>query len=167
MKGWAGYVGQAILYAAFAAGLGYLADRPLHRYFADDKSQIKLSFVHGAARVEDCRRLSPQEIAQLPPNERRPNTCGRERVSALVQLVVDGRALYESKLDPTGIARDGPMRAYQKFVVSPGRHEIIVRLRDSKRTEGFDYERIITVDLKPLQNLAVDFKADAGGFIFR
>ena len=103
----------------------------------------------------------------VPPKERRPHDCARERIPALIQIIVDGRTLYEAQLEPTGIARDGPMRVYRRFAVSPGRHEIVARLRDSKRAEGFDYERAAIVDLKPLQNLAVDFKADAGGFTFR
>lgn len=160
-------VGQALFYLLFAALIGYFASKPLYRYFPEDRAQIKLSFVHGAARSEDCRRLTSQEIAKLPPNERRPNTCARERIPARIQIVVDDRMLYDAVLQPTGIANDGPMRTYQKFVVAPGQHTITARLRDSKRAEGFDYENTMRVDLKPLQNLAVDFKADSGGFTFR
>lgn len=161
------YVGQVLLYGAFAWAIGYLDDRPQLQYFPPDKSQIKLSFVHGAARVETCRRLTSQEIAKLPPSQRRPNDCTRERIPAQIQVLVDGKLLYDARLEPTGVARDGPMRAYQRFEVAPGRHEIVARLRDSKRTEGFDYERKVTVDLQPLQSLAIDFKADGGGFTIR
>ena len=53
------------------------------------------------------------------------------------------------------------------FTVPAGRHEIVVRLRDGKQRDTFDYEKRATVELAPMQNLAIDFKADAGGFIFR
>ena len=33
--------------------------------------------------------------------------------------------------------------------------------------EGFDYERRAEVELAPRQNLAIDFRAETGGFIFR
>ena len=84
-----------------------------------------------------------------------------------VQLMLDERTVYDAVLEPTGLSRDGPARAYKKFAVPAGRHVIVARLRDSKRSEGFDYETRRTVELAPLQNLAIDFKADAGGFIFR
>ena len=48
-----------------------------------------------------------------------------------------------------------------------GPHRIEARLRDSKREQGYDFESAADVDLAPLQNLAIDFKADQGGFLFR
>lgn len=158
--------GQAIFYALFAALVGYFASHPLYVQFPADAAQIKLSFAHGAARKVACRRLTSQEIAKLPANERRPNTCSRERVSVHVQLLLDGDTIYDDVLEPTGFARDGPARVYKKFRVAGGRHRIVARLRDRTRKSGFDYEKRVMVDLKPQQNLAIDFKADIGGFIF-
>jgi hypothetical protein len=83
-----------------------------------------------------------------------------------VELLLDGAPLYHDLLPPTGLAGDGPSRAYQRFAVPPGRHELILRLRDSDR-EGFDYERTVTIDLAPAQSLAIDFRGEMGGFIFR
>ena len=39
-----------------------------------------------------------------------------------------------------------------------------VRLRDSRREEGFDYEMEEDVELVPGQHLVVDFRAGTGGF---
>lgn len=161
------YIGQAIVYAALAVTVGFFSSRPLYQQFPEGNAQIKLSFAHGAARKEACRRLTSQEIARLPANERRPNTCSRERVPVHVQLQIDDRVIFDEKLAPTGLAGDGPARAYQKFVVAPGEHTIVARLRDSRRAKGFDYETRREATLAAGQNLAIDFKADAGGFIFR
>ncbi len=161
------YSGQVIVYAAIAAFIGYFASRPIYHQFPEGHAQIKLSFAHGAARAKECRRLTSQEIAKLPPNERRPNTCERARIAMHVQLDLDGKIIYDARLEPTGLAGDGPARAYQKFAVMPGPHKLIARLRDSRDTNEFDYETHHEVVLEPGQNLAVDFKSDAGGFIFR
>lgn len=161
------YAGQALVYAAIAALIGYFATSPAYQQFPEGQAQIKLSFAHGAARKKECRRLTPQEIAKLPPSERRPNTCDRERVAVHVQLDVDGEVIYDARLEPSGLAGDGPARAYEKFVVSPGAHIVTARLRDNRDTSGFNYETRRDVDLTAGQNLAIDFKADAGGFIFR
>lgn len=161
------YAGQAVVYAAVALLIGYFATRPVYQQFPEDQAQIKLSFAHGAAREKECRRLTSKEIAKLPPRERRPNTCDRARVAVHVQLDVDGETIYDAQLEPTGLAGDGPARAYEKFVVSPGAHVVTARLRDTRETDSFNYETRQEVELVAGQSLAIDFKADAGGFIFR
>ncbi len=150
-----------------AAFVGYFSSQPSIRTMPSGTAQIKLSFAHGAARKIDCRRLTSKEIASLPANQRRPNNCTRERIVMLVQLSIDGKLIYDEQLKATGLSSDGPARTYQKFVVATGTHTIIARLRDSKRTSGFDYEAIREVTLTQYQNLAIDFKADAGGFQFK
>lgn len=160
-------LGQVVFFVVVALATGYLASYPIYRQFPEGRAQIKLSFAHGSVRKEDCRRLTPEEIARLPPNERRPNTCSRERLPVHVQLSLDGDIIYDEILQPTGLSGDGPVRTYRKFAVPAGRHDIVARLRDSKKAAGFDYEKSETVALEPWQNLAIDFKADRGGFSFR
>lgn len=162
------YLAQAAVYASAAAVIGILSTWPSYQQIPDDTAQIKLSFRHGAQRVESCRRLTPKEIAALPPRERRPNDCARTRALIVVRITLDGRPLYDAVLEPTGVSRDGPAETYQKFIVPVGRHRLEARLRDSKRTDGgFDYEKAADVELAPFQNLAIDFKADQGGFLIR
>jgi hypothetical protein len=161
------YIGQAAVFAAVAAGIGFLSALPVYHQVPDDMAQIKLSFRHGGRRVEDCRKLTPEEIAKLPPQERRPNTCDRERLPVAVRIDVDGQTLYEEVLHPTGLSNDGPSETYRKFLVTAGPHTVSAYLRDSGREEGYDFERSVDIDFQPHQSLAVDFKADQGGFLFR
>lgn len=162
------YLAQAAVYALAALLVAAFSASPAYRQIPDDAAQIKVSFRHGAQRVEACRRLTPKEIAALPPRDRRPNDCSRTRAPIVVQIVLDGRQLYDAVLEPTGLSRDGPAEMYEKFVVPAGRHRLEARLRDSKRADGgFDYEKAVEVQLAPFQNLAIDFKADQGGFLIR
>ncbi len=160
------YIAQISFFAVMALFVGYFSSQPLYQSIPDGTAQIKLSFAHGAARKVDCRKLSSKEIASLPANERRPNTCSRERIAMHVQLSVDNKIVYDDRLQATGLSGDGPARTYKKFMVSTGPHTITARLRDTKRASGFDYEASRQVNLRPFQNLAIDFKADAGGFLF-
>jgi hypothetical protein len=160
------YFGQAMVYTAVAVAIGVFATWPAHRQFPEGMAQVKISFAHGAARQQECRRLTSQEIAKLPPSERRPNTCERERVPIHVQLQVDKHTILDERLEPTGLAADGPARIYRKFAVPAGEHIIVARLRDSRGDGPFDYETRRAVTLTAGQNLAIDFKSDAGGFIF-
>jgi hypothetical protein len=160
------YLGQVVAYALLGLGIGYFSSRPAYTHFPPDRALIKLSLSHGAKK-EECRRRTAEELAKLAPNMRRPMACARERLPVTVELLIDGKPLYQAVLPPTGLAGDGPARTYQRFAVSPGRHELVARLRDSDRTEGFDYERTMAVDLEPEQSLAIDFRAESGGFVLR
>lgn len=158
-------VGQAMTYAVFAAVLGYLANAPSYTRFPPDMAQITLGMVHGGQPKGECRERSREELAKLAPNMRKPRVCPRERLPVAIEIELDGRPLYAASLPPGGLWKDNPSHAYRRFTVSSGRHRLTMRLRDGKRPNGWDYERTEEIVLRPGQNLAVDFKAAAGGFI--
>ena len=161
------FLGQGLVYLLAAAVTGYLASRPIYHQVPADTAQIKMSLSHGAERVAECRRLTAEEIAKLPAAQRRPHTCERQRVPIRVQLVVDDTIVYDEELMPSGLSGDGPARTYQTFLVPAGPHRITARLRDSRQDDEFNYEATRLIELSRWQNLAIDFKPDAGGFLFR
>ncbi len=161
------YLGQGVLYALVAATLGYFSAAPSYTHFPPDQAMVRLSFTHGADRRGPCRQLTAEEMGQLAPNMRVPTVCPRERLPVHVELELDGALLYRAELPPTGLNSDGPSRAYEAFAVPPGRHTLTARLRDTDRSEGFDYDVSTEVDLVPGRHLVIDFRADIGGFVFR
>jgi hypothetical protein len=160
------YLGQAIAYTLFAVVLGYFATKPAYTYFPLDKAQIKLSFGHAGDHETECRRLTQEELNQLAPNMRRPLDCPRGRLPVLIELELDGELLYRAELPPSGIAGDGVSTAYKTFAVDPGQHQLVARLRDSNRSEGFDHEKASGITLSPQQNFVIDFHPSKGGFLF-
>src|SRR5690606_22779300 len=96
-------------------------------------------------------------------NMRAPVSCPRERSPILVEVDVDGVTVLRQTAQPAGMSRDGAASVYQRFEVPAGTHRFDVRLRDSARTEGFDFQLSDTVDLKPAQVLVIDFSAEKGG----
>jgi hypothetical protein len=160
-------VGQFIVIAALFAGVAWLSDRPAYRQIPEGSAVMMLTFVHGADRRGECRRLSPEEIAKLPPNMRRVQDCPRVRRPIYVELDVDGHNIYTASLPPTGIAGDGPSRVYQRFVLPASTHDVAVRMRDSARAEGFDHERRDSVELSSDQMFVIDYRPESGGFVFR
>lgn len=157
---------QIFAYTLFAVVIGYLSASPSYHYMDPEKALIKVTFSHAGQRKGDCRRLTPEEIAQLPPNMRRAIDCPRERVPLLVELLLDGEVLFRGSMPPSGLARDGTSSVYERFPVKAGRHRLVARLRDSAREQGFDYEHEEEIDLAPRQNFVVDFHAEKGGFAF-
>jgi hypothetical protein len=160
-------LGQAAAYILFAAFLGIFSVAPSTTYLEADLAVIKLSFSHASDRIGPCRRLSPEEIAALPPNMRRSEDCPRARLALLVELELDDEIAIRRLLPPIGLRRDGASSVFQRFQVAAGKHRIVARLRDSARSEGFDYEGEVEVELAPGQNFVIDFRAESGGFIFK
>jgi hypothetical protein len=80
--------------------------------------------------------------------------------------VLDDELLFSKSLQPSGLSRDGESTVFVHFPVEAGRHVLVARLRDSDRSEGFDYEYREEIHLNPRQNFVVDFNVETGGFIF-
>jgi hypothetical protein len=167
VKAWLRITGQVAVFIAIFAAVAALADWPRWQQIAAQEAVIKLSFTHGSNRQAECRRRTPEELAKLPANMRKPLECPRRRGPVYVELDIDGRTIFRASLPPGGVSGDGPSRVYERFVVPAGPHAIAVRLRDTPRSEGFDYVKSGDIVLAPEQNFVIDFRPEARGFVFR
>lgn len=166
MTPWLRIAAQVLVLTLVTAGVAALADWPAYRQIPAGTAVVKLSFTHGASREADCRRRTPEELAKMPANMRKPLDCQRSRRSVYVELDLDGRTIYHASLAPSGLSSDGPSRVYQRFVVPAGAHAVAVRMRDTARTEGFDHTKSGAVTLAAEQNFVIDFRPEEGGFFF-
>ena len=153
--------------AVVTALVAAFSDAPAYRQIPPDTGVIKFSFSHHADRAQECRRRTPEELAKLPPNMRRPVECPRGRRGIFAELAIDGQTVFSAEVPPSGLAKDGPSQLYRRFVVPAGSHAIVARLRDTPRTAGFDHERAETIAVASGQSLALDFRPEHGGFIWR
>jgi hypothetical protein len=157
--------GQVVLYALFAAAIGLFSSFPRYRHLAHDQGLLKLSFSHPGQLVSECRRRTPEELGELPPNMRNPLDCPRERSPVTVQLALDGSVLARREIPPAGLSRDGPSTIYARFPVPAGSHRLSVQLDDSVREPGFNYTREEDVHIAPGQIVVVDFNPEKGGIV--
>jgi hypothetical protein len=155
---------QILAYAAFVLVVGYLSAAPRYSPLAPGLALLRVSFSHAGERAAPCRRFTPEELAKLAPNMRRPMDCARERVALRVQVAVDGTVLLDEELPAAGLSRDGAATVYARFPVTPGRHELEARLRDTPRSEGFDHESTFTLDVRAGDNRVLEFRTLDGGF---
>jgi len=160
---WPRLAGQAALYAAFAAFIGLFSSWPPYQALAPGQAVITVSFVHHGLPVAECRRLTPEELAKLPPNMRNPIQCGRERSPVTVELDLDGTTVYRHVAAPAGLSRDGASAVYHRMTVPAGSHRIAVRLRDSVSPGVPAHTRDAVLDLRPAQVLVIDFDPQQGG----
>lgn len=158
---------QLLAYAAFAAVTGYLSASPAYDYADAGNATVKLSLSHAADRVKPCVRLTPEEIAALAPNMRRPEKCERARLPLTVELQIDGETVTRIVAAPSGLWDDGPASIYERFEVAPGSHRVVARLRDSNRNDGWDYVHAENVNLSAGRYFTITFRAESGGFSFR
>jgi hypothetical protein len=129
-----------------------------------DHALIRLSFTQSGVRT--CRDRTPEELAALARNMRQSQVCERRRAPVHVELDLNGTQLFARDLEPGGLSGSGPSRVYQRFEVPAGVHEVSVRLRTDPADPGFTAEATRRVELAPGQSLAIDYMAEAGGFIF-
>jgi len=157
------WAGQALLYGLFALAIGVFSRWPPYQHLPADTALIKVSFSHQGKPISDCRNVTPEELAKLPPNMRAPKACPRERSPISVELDVDGVDAVRHVAHPSGLSRDGASAFYHRMEVPAGTHRLSIRLKDDVRSPGFDYAREATVTLAPAQILVIDFDPAKGG----
>lgn len=158
---------QAAIFGVFAMGLATLSVWPAYEYRSADVAIIKLSLSHATNRTKPCVILTAQELAKLAPNMRKLERCERERVPLTVELDIDGQTLIRVQAPPTGLWSDGASAVYETLEVSPGTHTVTVRLRDSARTDGWDFSDTTVAVFEAQHYFTVTFAAEDGGFTFR
>lgn len=159
------YAAQAVLYAAFVAFIGYFSNAPAYEHLAPGDALLKVSLTHAGARKQACRERTPEELAKLAPNMRAPQDCPRERSDVLVQLDMDGKALYRIEARPAGLRHDLPATVFRRLEIPAGRHHFRARLADTA-DGAFRHEGEATLDLPEGRVLVIDFVAPQG-FVFR
>jgi len=158
---------QIALYAGFAYVVGYLSFWPTYHYASPDMAVVKISLSHATNRAVPCVELTPQQIAELAPNMRRSLLCERERLPLLLELDVDGEPTLRIEALPSGMWEDGNASVYERINLAPGAHRIAARLRDTARSDGWDYSFEEDVVLAAGRYRTITFKAEKGGFSIR
>ena len=161
------WLGQALLYGAFAAFVGYCSTSPHYRLLADDEALLRLSLLHPGKPKGDCRTRSPEELAKMPPQMRTPLDCPRERSPVTVRVELDGRMVIDESFAPAGLRKDGASAGYRRLAISAGPHTLRVHMNDDARRGDFTYERSAQLDVKPGQIVLIDFNAAQGGLLIR
>lgn len=153
---------MALVLGGLAGATGFLATQPAWHQLGQQQAVIRLSIRHATAPKLACKPLTPQELAELKPNMRRQVGCPRERWPLYVELERNGEILYRGTHQPSGLWDDGAATVFESFPVPAGPQQIVVRMRDSGRKQGFDEMQSGTVDLKPEQNFVIEFHSNQG-----
>lgn len=160
------WAGQGLLYSMFAVFIGVFSTWPQYKHLGADQALVKISFTHHGKLVSECSKRTPDELAKLPPNMRAPMNCPRQRSKVVIEVDLDGKAVYAHTAEPAGLSKDGASTVYHRLEAPAGDHRLVVRMRDGVNGEKYDYVRDEIVHLKPGQVLVIDFSAEKGGITF-
>jgi ferredoxin/coenzyme F420-reducing hydrogenase delta subunit len=156
-----------LAWGLFALSAGLFSAWPQFGLLQSGHAMVSLSMSHAGQRLQECRVLSQEELNKLPPNMRKPSDCPRQRHPVQVTFSANGEILFDQKLLPSGLSRDGESTLYHRIELPAGNHKLVVGMNDSGRSEGFDYNGETVIDLKSGQHVVVEFNHLQKEFIFR
>jgi hypothetical protein len=143
------FAGQALAWTFFAGITGVFAQWPAYAPLPAGHGELKLSMAHLTERLEPCVQLSQEELLALPPNMRVAERCERARAYAVLELLLDGEPLLDTRVRPVGLARGGRTYLQAHWHLPAGNYFLELRLRDTPRDEGFDKLQNFELKLTP------------------
>ncbi len=150
----------------------FLSVKPIYPFYNKDMSLIKFTFKHSSQHTEEQRELTKGDTENKLKHMRKTNSAfakirkegGRGRLPVYVEVELDNKNILSNTYYPTGLKHDGPTFAYEEIAVSPGAHDIKVRMRDSKDEGHFDYIYQDKIELKAGKITVIDFDEEKGTF---
>lgn len=93
-----------------------------------DRAMLRLSWSARPERVERCRRLSDEELAQRPAHMQLRFECEGHFARYLLNVRVGERLVADDTLRGGGFRNDRPIHVLEEYDVTPGTHRIRVEV---------------------------------------
>jgi len=164
-RDWPRLLGGGVVTLGVVLGTAWLSAGPAWQSLPEDSAMLRVSFAYSGDR--DCRTRTEEELEALPRNMRMAQECSRRRNPVGVAITLDGAAIYDETVKPSGLAGSGPSRLYERFVLPAGTHEVAVALRADAGAPEVTHAAAFTLALAPGEAAAIDFDATAGAFVLR
>jgi hypothetical protein len=112
-----------------AASLAFLAALSRVPYAAEPGADalLRLAWRARGERVEQCRRLTPAELARVPAHMRQEIQCTGRIVPYRLRVALDGREVINELVQAAGARHDRPLYVFRELRVPPGPHALAVR----------------------------------------
>jgi len=107
--------------ALLALALAVLSRVPWAAVPGED-GELRLAWQYKSQPVEQCRRLSAEELAKLPAHMRRETVCERRLRAYLLEVTVDDTARIADTVRARGASSDRPLGVFAHVALAPGRH---------------------------------------------
>ncbi len=121
-------VGLGVLVALLMTlAIGALSQVP-YRAESAGQAWIRLSWRVSAPRIEECRTLTAEEMAELPIHMRREEVCERTGIPYRLRIALNGEGVEETLIRGAGTRGDRPIYVYRELRVPSGAHRLEISL---------------------------------------
>ncbi len=158
---------QIFNYSLFMGVVWYFSLYPAYHQLDENQAMITFTLGHVGKHVQECRRMTQEELLKLAPNMRKPMDCTRERSPITMELQMDGKVIYNKIAPPLGLFKDQGIDIYQNIKVPAGKHHLLVWINDDVKVKGPTYRLEQDISLKPEQHMIIEFNSSAGKFIIK
>jgi hypothetical protein len=94
-----------------------------------DAARVRLSWSGRPERIEQCRRLTDEELAKLPQHMRLRTKCDGHLASYLLAVTIDGQLMLSDTLRGGGLRHDRPIHLFTELEALPGERRVHVEIR--------------------------------------
>lgn len=115
---------SGVVTVVLAVVLAAFSQWPVHE--EPEGAVVRLSWRLEAVRVEECRTLTDEELADVPAHMRRAEKCVGDFVDHELILAIDGQEVLIDTVAPSGLRRDRPVYVLHDRPVEAGRHRVEV-----------------------------------------
>lgn len=112
----------ALLVTGGVVALSYVPYTPDH----GSAALIRLSWRARGERIETCRRLTPEELENIPAHMRQPEICKGITAPYRLRVYVAGELRTDEMIGGSGARRDGLLYVFREFETRPGIHDVHV-----------------------------------------
>jgi hypothetical protein len=123
MKGWVSHSVAGVLAVAATLGIRGLSHVPFAAE-RDPRAVVRLSWRVLGQQIQDCRRLSAQELEALPAHMRREEVCEGRVAPYRLRVLVDGELADSGLVRASGARRDRPIYVFREISIDPGEHRL-------------------------------------------
>ena len=111
-------------------------------------SRLRLSWSARPERIESCRTLSDEELAEREEHMRQRVECTGQFATYALRVEADGRTVHESVVRGAGFRHDRPIFLLREIDLPPGQHVLRIRFirREHTDDDAAAYEHVKRTD---------------------
>ena len=126
----------AVVSTAFGLGLLARASAAPLPFHDGATARLRLSWSARPERIEVCRTLSAEELAQREEHMRQRVECDGRFATYALRVESDGHLIGEAVVHGAGLRHDRPLYVLREYDVAPGVHRVRVSFTRREKTDG-------------------------------
>ena len=126
----------AIVISALVLGLLARASAAPLPFHEGTTARLRLSWSARPERIEVCRTLSAEELAQREEHMRQRVECDGRFATYALRVESDGHVIGEAVVHGAGLRNDRPLYLLREYDVSPGLHRVRVSFARREKTDN-------------------------------